>query len=63
MLALAFMRDICAYATNRGSYMSAHVILKLLNKLMKRDRMQGMLSIYLFFAGILINSIIHEHEC
>ena len=43
--------------------MSAHVILNLLNKLMKRDRMQGLLSIYLFFAAIVINSIIHEHEC
>ena len=35
-------------AINRGSYMSAHVLLNLLKELGKRD---------------LINSIIQEHEC
>ena len=29
------------YIRNRGSYMSAHVLLNLLNKLGKRDKMQG----------------------
>ena len=43
----------------RGSYMSAHVLLNLLNELGKRDKMQK----YLFFAKSLINSIIQEHEC
>ena len=38
---------------NRGSYMSAHVLLKLLNMLRKRDKMPGLPS--------LINSIIQEH--
>ena len=38
----------------RGSYMSAHVLLNLLNLLGKRDKMRGLPS--------LINSIIQEHE-
>ena len=34
---------------NRGSYMSAHVLLNLLNELGKRDKMRGLPSIsYLF---------------
>ena len=54
--------------------MSAHVLLNLLNKLGKRDKMRGLPSIlslfrkcevcrafYLFFATSLINSIIQEH--
>ena len=47
----------------RGSYMSAHVLLILLNQLGKRDKMRGLLSIHLFSATSLINSIIQEHEC
>ena len=44
--------------------MSAHVLLNLLNELGKRDKMQGLQSIfYLFFTTSLINSIIQEHEC
>ena len=44
--------------------MSAHAVLNLLNKLGKRDKMRGLLSIFsLFFATRLINSIIQEHEC
>ena len=35
--------------TNRGSYMSAHVFLNLLNKLGKRDKMQGLSSILSLF--------------
>ena len=35
---------------NRGFYMSAHVLLNLLNELGKRDKMRGLPSIYLFFA-------------
>ena len=38
--------------------MSAHVVLNLLNKLGKRDKMRGF-----FFATSLINSIKQEHEC
>ena len=32
-------------SVNRGSYMSAHVLLNLFNKLWKRDKMLGLLSI------------------
>ena len=48
---------------NRGSYMSAHVLLNLLNELGKRDKMRGLPSILSLFATSLINSIIQEHEC
>ena len=37
----------------RGPYIGAHVLLNLLNELGKRD----------FSQRVLINSIIHEHEC
>ena len=43
--------------------MSAHVLLNLLNKLRKRDKMCHLPSIYLFFTTSLINSIMQEHEC
>ena len=36
---------------NRGSYMSAHVLLNLLNQLRKRDKMRGFLSILSFFRN------------
>ena len=48
---------------NRGSYMSAHVLLILLNELGKRDKMRGLPSILSFFATSLLNSIKQEHEC
>ena len=35
----------------RGSYMSAHVLLNLLNKLRKRDKMLGMPSILSLFCN------------
>ena len=47
---------------NRGSYMSAHVLLNLLNELGKRDKMRGLSSILFLFRNELINSIIQEHE-
>ena len=43
--------------------MSAHVLLNLLNELGKRDKMRGLLSIYLFLATSLINPILHGQEC
>ena len=44
--------------------MSAHVLLNLLNKLRKRDKMRGLRNILLhFFSKSLINSIIQEPEC
>ena len=48
---------------NNESYMSAHVILNLLNMLRKRNNMRGLPNFYLFFATSLKNSIIEEHEC
>ena len=36
--------------------MRAHILLHLLNELVKRDKMRG-------FAMSLINSIIQEHKC
>ena len=38
---------------NRGSYMSAHVLLNLFNKLRKRDKMQGLPSILSLFRSKL----------
>ena len=48
---------------NRGSYMSAHDLLNLLNELGKRDKMQGLSNILSLFHNGLINSIISEHKC
>ena len=48
---------------NRGSYMSAHVLLNLLNELRKEIKCEAYQTFYLFFATSLINSIIQEHEC
>ena len=39
------------YAINRGSYMSAHVLLILLNELGKRDKMQGLPNILSLFRN------------
>ena len=39
------------YAIHRGSYMSAHVLLNLLNELGKRDKMRGLPSILSFFRN------------
>ena len=36
---------------HRGSYMSAHVLLNLLNELGKRDKMRGLLSILSLFRN------------
>ena len=47
---------------NKGSYMSAHVLLNLLNEFGKRDKMRGLPSILSFFCKTLINSIIQERE-
>ena len=43
--------------------MSAHVILILLNKLRKRNKIRGLPSILSLFAMSFINSIIQEYEC
>ena len=41
---------------NRISYMSAHVLLNLLNRLRKGDKYRACRAFYLFFATSLINS-------
>ena len=43
-----FDRNYCIY---RGSYMSAHVLLNLLNELGKRDKMRGLPSILSLFRN------------
>ena len=40
--------DLVGY---RGSYMSAHVLLNLLNELGKRDKMRGLPSIFISFRN------------
>ena len=39
------------YRFHRGSYMSAHVLLNLLNELRKRDKMRGLPSILFLFRN------------
>ena len=48
---------------NRGSYMSAHVLLNLLNEMGKKIRCEAVLSILSVSPISLVNSIIQEHEC
>ena len=57
-------RDFCLVTSlNRGSYMSAHVLLNLLNKLRIEIKCEACQVYNLFFATSLINSIIQEHKC
>ena len=48
---------------HRGSYMSAHVLLNLLNELGEKIRCEACRVSYRFSPTSLINSIIQEHEC
>ena len=41
----------CSDTINRGSYMSAHILLNLLNELGKRDKMRGLPSILSLFRN------------
>ena len=43
--------------------MSTHVLLNLLNELRKTIKYEACRAHYHFYAMILINSIIQEHEC
>ena len=54
-----FLFELVLYG---GSYMSAHVLLILLNELEKEIKCEACRAFYLFFATSLINSIIQEHE-
>ena len=47
------MGKILTCKRNRGSYMSAHVLLNLLNELGKRDKMRGLPSILSLFRNEL----------
>ena len=49
-LSLRFQR-LKTYEKYRGSYMSAYVLLNLLNELRKRDKMRGLLSILSLFRN------------
>ena len=51
------------YYIYRGSEMSVHVLLNLLNKLGKEIKCEACRAFYLFFSTSLINSIIKDHEC
>ena len=51
---------LCIY---RISYMSAHVLLNLINELGKSDKCEACRAFYLFFTTSVINSIIQEQEC
>ena len=42
---------VIGYEKHRGSYMSAHVLLNLLNELGKRDKMRGLPSILSLFRN------------
>ena len=42
---------VCEFIINRGSYISAHVLLNLLNELGKRDKMRGLPSILSVFRN------------
>ena len=46
-----FENDYAIEILNRGSYMSAHVLLNLFNDLRKRDKMQGLPSILSLFRN------------
>ena len=45
-----FSLFVATSVKNRGSYMSAHVLLNLLNELGKRDKMRGLPSILSLFS-------------
>ena len=47
----------------RASYMSAHVLLNLLNELEKSDKCEACRALNHFFATSSINSFIQEHGC
>ena len=52
-----------SYRQDRDSYMSAPVLLYLLNELRKEIKCEGCRAIYLFFATSFINLVKQEHEC
>ena len=53
---------IVVAVVNRGSYVSAHILLNLLKSWEKEIKCKACGAFYLFFATSFINSIIQEHE-
>ena len=49
------------YTIHRGPYMSAHVLLNLLDGFRKCDKMRGLSCILSLFTMSLIHSIIQQH--
>ena len=49
--AYKLLQSLCEIILHRGSYMSAHVLLNLLNELRKSDKMRGLASILLLFSN------------
>ena len=49
------MKSVSIFVPCRGSYISAHVLLGLLNELRKRDKIRNLTSIFFFLAMSLIN--------
>ena len=46
--------EVNSYNIHRGSYMSAHVLLNLLNELGKRDKMRGLPSLINLIKHLII---------
>ena len=63
MISGEFLNLLIYLHIHRGSYMSAHVLLNLLNEFGKRDKCEACRAYYLFFAMSLLNSLIQEHKC
>ena len=59
MMQQFLLPSVTLYTLNRGSYMSSHVLLNLLNELGKRDKMRGLS----LFRNEFNNSIIQELGC
>ena len=57
------VKDHCQRYLNRGSYMSAHVLLNLLNELGKRDKMRGSPSILSLFRNEFYKFNNTKHKC
>ena len=49
--------------SDRGAYMSAHVLLNLLKEWRKELKCGACRAFYLFFTKCWINSVTQEHEC
>ena len=62
ILVILLRKKCSREVTHRGSYMSAHVLLNLLNEFRKVIKCEAGRAFYRFFATSFINSIIQGHE-